>query len=61
MFTKPNCPACDTTKQLFVKHNIPIDQIFTVSSVNEVIKKYEKDGLELDCDSINYFSIFQGR
>ena len=59
MFTKTNCPDCEKTKQLFVKHNIHIDQIFTMSSVNEVIKKYEKDGLELNCDSIKYFPFFK--
>lgn len=59
IFTKPNCPACDTTKQLCIKHNICIDQACTVSSVSEVIKKYEKEGQELDCDTITYFPFFK--
>ena len=59
IFTKPSCPACDTLKHLCIKHNIHIDKICTVSSVNEVIKKYEKDGIELNTESITQFPFFK--
>ena len=55
MFTKPSCPACDSAKSLFVKHNVTIDTIEVVSNLYDVVNRYP----HINTDSIISFPVFK--